>query len=156
MDDILKRLVGAYLGFTASLWAVSLAMSMNGSAYEKNSAWAIVRNLRFYFTAPLVLAVAVAALASLFWSLLEAREGQEMAREAKERAERERLESLARKRLEAEREARRREELEEAKYAREEKAQAEAKRREAEEKQKATEKQMRSARTAAERALDDF
>jgi len=156
MDEFFKRLVVAYFGFTAALWAISGGMYLNGAALPKNPAWVIVSNLRLLFTAPIVLALVLAASACLVYALIEARVRRQEALAARARAEREKREieerrrkAVEEERLEAEREA--------ARLAREEEKKAKAERQEEErQKQKAIEKQARSAKRAAERALDDF
>ncbi len=156
MDDVLKRLVVAYLGFTAALWVISLAMIESGSAHPRNYAWVIVSNLRFYFTAPLVLALAVAVAACLFWFVKDAKELQQKADEGLTLAAQERKEREERNRR-SEEEARAKAMHETARLAREKVEQAAAKRRvEEKQRQKAIERQTRSASAAAEHALDDF
>lgn len=156
MDDVLKRLITAYLGMTAGIWLISFGMNINGAATPRNWAWVIVSDLRFFVTAPLVAASVVAACLFLFWAWLEAREQWRKAAEKHKWAEEQQQQIEERKhgaeqheRFEAKKAAER--------QAQQQEEAAEAKRREEErQRQKIIEKKTRSARTAIERALDDF
>lgn len=156
MDEFFKRLGIAYLFFTLSLWLISFGMNANGSATPRNWAWVIVSDLRFLFTAPLVAVSAMAVCLFLFWAWLEVREQWRQAAEKHRWAEEERRQ-IEERRLRAEQHTRLEAERAAERQVRQQEEAAEAKRREEErQKQKIIEWQTRSARTATERALDDF
>ena len=93
VDQFLKRLCISYLGFTASLWLIAFGMDADESAYPENPAWQLVSGLRFYFTLPLVAALAIGLCVALIGAWLEVQERRQKALEARARAEVERLES---------------------------------------------------------------
>ena len=149
MDELIKRFVITYLGLTASFWAISYGMTVNGSARPWNPAWHLVSNIRAFFSWGLVLAVG----AFIFFRIME---GISTMKKEEELAAKNRMEAERRARLDAQRQYEKAM-IEAEQIKQKQREEMEAKKcYEERKRKKVIEKRTRSAEDAADKALADF